>query len=95
MAAYQQHKVDDQPLATLPFWDFSFRVIVTLHFKKITFSYHQAFPRNVGTSLWWQDVLPDVNQLGLGKRRWNLVTSSVEVEFHLRTIFENGEAWLE
>ena len=26
------------------------------------------------------DVLSDVNQLGLGKRRWNLATSSTEVE---------------
>ena len=34
----------------------------------------------------WLDVLPAVNQLGLGKICWNLATSSVEVEFRLRTI---------
>ena len=30
---------------------------------------------NVGTRFWGPDVLPDVNQLGLGKRRFNLATS--------------------
>ena len=38
---------------------------------------------NFGTSFWWPDVFPDINQLGLGKKCWNLVTSSAEVEFCL------------
>ena len=37
---------------------------------------------------WWLDVLPDVNQLGLGKRCWNLAASSANVEFRLRTFNE-------
>ena len=35
----------------------------------------------VGASLWWRDALPHTNQLGLGKRCWNLETSSAVVEF--------------
>ena len=27
---------------------------------------------NVGASFWWRDALPHTNQLGLGKRCWNL-----------------------
>ena len=41
---------------------------------------------NVRTCFWWPDVLSDVNQLDLGKRHWNLATSSAEIEFRLRTI---------
>ena len=35
----------------------------------------------VGVSFWWRDALPHTTQLGLGKRRWNLETSSTVVEF--------------
>ena len=48
-----------------------------------------SIPGNIETRFWWPDVLPDINQLGLGKRRWNLfylATSSAVVEFCLRTI---------
>ena len=38
---------------------------------------------NVGMRFLWPDVLPDINQLELGMRRWNLATSSAEVEFRL------------
>ena len=48
----------------------------------VTIVYHG----NVGMSFWCSDVLPDANQLGLGKRRWNLATSPAEIEFRLRTI---------
>ena len=45
---------------------------------------HLSIHGNVGMNfcLWRPDVLPDVNQLGLWKTRWNLATtSSAEVEF--------------
>ena len=38
---------------------------------------------NVGASFWWWDAFPLTNQLGLGKRCWNLETSSAVVEFPL------------
>ena len=31
-----------------------------------------SIPGKVGASFWWRDALPHTNQLGLGKRRWNL-----------------------
>ena len=34
-------------------------------------------------------LLPDVNELGSGKRRWNLANSSAYVEFCLRTVNRN------
>ena len=40
---------------------------------------------NIETRFWWLDVLPDINQFGLGKRCWNLATSSAVVEFCLYT----------
>ena len=36
-------------------------------------------PMGIGASFWWRDALP--HQLGLGKRHWNLETSSAVVEF--------------
>ena len=42
---------------------------------------------NVEMSFWWPDVLPDINQLGLGKGHWNQATSSAEVEFCLCTVY--------
>ena len=42
---------------------------------------------NVGTSFWWLDVFPDASQIGLGKRNWNLATSSKAVSFHLHTYY--------
>ena len=35
----------------------------------------------------WLDAFPHIDQLGLGKRRWNLGTSSVVVEFPLLFMF--------
>ena len=38
----------------------------------------------IGASFWWRDTLPRTNQLGFGKRRWNMETSSLSsavVEF--------------
>ena len=32
---------------------------------------------------WWRDAFPYTNQLGLGKRRWNLEATSAVVEFPL------------
>ena len=38
---------------------------------------------NVGARFfWWWDALPHTNQLGLGKRCWNLETSSAVAEFY-------------
>ena len=44
---------------------------------------------NVGESFWWWDALPHTTQLGLGKRRFNLETSSAVVEFLPRTVMCN------
>ena len=49
--------------------------------------YYEAdvYPWEFWTSFWWLDVLPDINQLRLGKRHWNLAISLAEVEYRLRT----------
>ena len=64
---------------------------MTLPFKKILFNHHQAviYPWEVEMLVQVfgdQMFFLDVNQLRLGKRRWNLATSSVAVEFRLRTL---------
>ena len=38
-------------------------------------------PMDIGASFWWRNALPHFNQLGLGKRHWNLETSSAVVEY--------------
>ena len=32
-----------------------------------------SIPGKIGARFWWRDALPHTNQLGLGKRRWDLV----------------------
>ena len=71
-------------------------VIVTIHFMKISclVTIRQlSIHGNARVSCWRPDALPDVNQLGSGKRHWNLTTSSAEMEFCLCIIitiyFEN------
>ena len=74
-AASQQHYVDildNQPLAT--FWDLPFsHSDASISRKSRLVTIRQLFiPGKDGASFWWQDALPHTNQLGLGKRRWNL-----------------------
>ena len=38
-------------------------------------------PMDIGLSSCWQDALPHTNQLELGKRCWNLATSSAVIKF--------------
>ena len=49
-----------------------------------TFTIRQlSIPGNIETRFWWPDVLPGVNQLGRGKRRCNLATSSLSEQQEL------------
>ena len=66
MAAYQQHTVDNQPLATLHFFNQKF-CLVTIR----QLSIHE----NVGMSFWWSDVFPD--QLGSWNRAWIWLTQMI------------------
>ena len=84
-AASQPHKVDDQPLATLPFWDFPFSQSDDSIFEKIPFSHHQAIHGNVGTSFRWLDVLPD-QSARIMEEMLDLATSSVAVKFYFPTV---------
>ena len=71
-AASQQHLVGNQPLAT--FWDFPFShsdASISRKSRLVTIR-QLSIPGKVGASFWWRDALPHTNQLGLGKRRWNL-----------------------
>ena len=50
----------------------------------------------IGTIFWWQDVLPHINQFGLGKRHWNLEISSayismIELPWWQRSMVGNAE----
>ena len=83
-AAFQQHKVDNQPLATRPFWDILFShsdAFISRKSRFVTIRQQLSIPGNVGASIWWWDASPHTNQLGLGKRRWILEVSSAVVEF--------------
>ena len=72
--------VDKQPLAT--FWGLSFShtdASVSRKSRLVTILKSSVYiPGNVGASF---AGFPHTNQLGLGKRRWNLETSSAVVEF--------------
>ena len=84
-AASQQHKVDYRPT----FSDFShqpFEIWVAIR----QLSRQPSIHGNVGTSFWWPDDLPDVNQIGLGKRCWNVASYSAEIEFRLCTVLLIG-----
>ena len=85
----QQHKVDNQPLARLPFWDFSFSNIDASNFKKTLFSHYQAVVLSTGMlerDFGDRDVLPDANQLREETlESWQPQTSSAAVDFHLHT----------
>ena len=79
-ATSQQHKVDNQPSATLPFWDLSISHSDTSIFEKIPFSHYQqlCIHGNVGMSFWWLDVLPNWTSSDYGIDMLDLASSSVE-----------------
>ena len=47
VAAYQQHKVDNQPLSTLPFWNISFSLGDASIYEKIPFSGRCRLPMGI------------------------------------------------
>ena len=64
MGASQQHKVDNQPLVTLLFWDISFsHSYASISRKSRLVTIRQlSIHGNVEMSFWWPDVLPEANQ---------------------------------
>ena len=76
---FQQHKVDNQPLATL---EISHLVIATLPFRENPVWSPSGSCLSMGMleQVFDGGCPPHINQLGLEKRRWNLETSSAVVE---------------
>ena len=71
-------RVDNQPLAT--FWDLSFShsdASISRKSRLVIIRQH-SIPGKVGASFRWWDALP---RQPVGKRHWNLETSSAVVEF--------------
>ena len=57
-AASQQHKVDNQPSVTRPFWDLPIsRVDTFLRKSRLVTIRQQSIQWNVGTTFWWLDIL--------------------------------------